>query len=131
MQTQNGYLPLATFLFCFLITGNVYSQSKYLDSIELEAQSLNLDKSTEIPVEELEKKGTIKVPLSQTGGAITQLSPGLTVEQFETVLKQNYIGSFLFYKRLKNNLKDQVYQYYQANPDSKLIREKILKLNKK
>ena len=128
---QKGCLPLAIFILCFLITGNAYPQSKYLDSIELEAQSLSLDAKTEIPVEELDKKGTIKVPVSQVGGAITQISPGLSVEQFETILKQNYIGSYLFYNRLKNNLKDRVYQYYQANPDSKLIRERILKLNKK
>ena len=129
---QKGCLPLTGLIVCLLISGNAYPQSNsnYLEALEQEADHMNLDAQTEIPVESLEQNGTIQVPSALDGGAITRMSPGLSVEGFEQVLKLNYIGSYLFYKRLNNGRKDEVFQFYQVNPDADLIREEILRLNK-
>lgn len=129
---QKGCLPLTGLIVCLLISGNAYPQSNsnYLDALEQEADNMSLDSQTEIPAESLEQNGTIQVPNVLGGGAITRMSPGLSVEGFERVLKQNYMGSYLFYKRLNNDRKDEVFQFYQANPDADLIREEILRLNK-
>ena len=67
---------------------------------------------------------------NERGGARVDLTAGLTLEQFVTVLKNNYIGSYLFYSRLKDKQKAQVYSYYQSNPDEALVRKKILQLSK-
>jgi hypothetical protein len=53
------------------------------------------------------------------------------MEQFEATLKTNYIGSFLFYNRLTDAQKKEVYSFYQSNPDPEKIREKILQVSKK
>lgn len=66
----------------------------------------------------------------ERGGALVDLTAGLTLEQFVSVLKNNYIGSYLFYSRLKDSQKAQVYSYYQSNPDAALVRKKILQLSK-
>ena len=105
----------------------------YLESLEGEASALTLDKKTKTTPQNLSSDQglDLKQQWVNKGGAIVELKPGLTIEQFEIVLKNNYIGSYLFYKRLENDQKDEVFVFYQDNPDPKSIREKILQVSKK
>ncbi len=119
-------------LFFLFFTKNTYAQanSDYLKSLEGEASTLHLDGQTEKLLSN--NTGTPNSDSdSNKGGDISRLQPGLTLEQFEIAMKDNYIGSFLFYKRLAEEQKKRVYAFYQANPDPNKIREKILQEHKK
>ena len=123
-------------LFLLLLAKGAYSQtnSDYLESLEKEASELSLDRDTKNS-QKASSANAIKLfspgAGEAQGGAISDLSPGLSVEQFELVLKNNYIGSFLFYKRLSKAKKEKVYGFYLNNPDSDKVRQKILQVNKK
>ncbi|MDJ0832530.1 MAG: hypothetical protein QNJ69_03345 [Gammaproteobacteria bacterium] len=112
----------------------VYAQSSsdYLETLEGEASNLELDKRTK----STGTASSIAAPSSSSfnpeqGGAITDLGPGLSVEQFEQILQRNYIGSYLFYKRLNDQHKQEVYAFYQSNPDPAKVRDKILQVSKR
>ena len=131
---QKGLLLLFVSILLNCFSGIVAAQtnSDYLESLEGEASGLILDQETQKAPEQRPPATTsLGTQLTDQAGAIVELTPGLTVEQFESVLKNNYIGSFLFYKRLDNSQKDEVYVYYQDNPDPSKIREKILQVSKK
>ncbi len=126
------------FLFLFLFTTNAYSQanSDYLKSLEGEASELSLDNETreDQQKDSLSKRvKTFGLDLKdQKGGAaLSEFVPGLSLQQFELVLKNNYMGSYLFYKRLSADNKEQVYGFYENNPDLQKVRDKILQINKK
>ncbi len=106
------------------------SNSDYLQSLEGEASELDLDNKTKNANQSSNAASSVSKEWSGQGGAIFKLTPGLSFDQFEVVLKNNYIGSFLFYKRLSNSQKDRVFKFYQDNPDPSKIREKILQVSK-
>lgn len=55
----------------------------------------------------------------------SQLDDGLSHEEFEQSLRDNYYGSFIFYNRLSDWNKKQVYASYQKNNDIEMIRNEI------
>ncbi|MDJ0882034.1 MAG: hypothetical protein QNJ56_10325 [Gammaproteobacteria bacterium] len=132
---QKGFLLLFMFILLGLFTKVAIAQanSDYLESLEGEASALTLDEETKTKTQNTQSSQGFDADKQwvNKGGAIVELKPGLTIEQFEIVLKNNYIGSYLFYKRLENVQKDEVFMFYQDNPDPKSIREKILKVSKK
>ena len=119
-----------------LFAGSLWSQSEseYLNSLKGEASNLTLDLEARPTAQLSTQDRDTELSGNTSGsnaGAIKELIPGLTVEQFEQILKNNYMGSYLFYSRLDDEDKMQVYGFYLNNPDSKKLREKILQLNKK
>ncbi len=122
-------------LFLLLLSNSVYSQesSDYLKLLEGEASGLNLDSQTKNS-QKKSPSNSIKLfspgESDSQGGGITELFPGLSQKQFELVLKNNYIGSYLFYKRLSELKREEVYQYYQTGPDPSMIRKKIIQVGK-
>lgn len=130
---RKGCLPFFIFTLFALNSSNVLAQTNddYLKSLEGEASNLTLDKQTQTAPARTSKPDGIGGGWSANqSGDISDLVAGLSVEQFEAVLKSNYIGSYLFYKRLNNDQKDQVYVFYQSNPDPDKVREKILQVSK-
>lgn len=118
-----------------LISGASLAQSnaEYLKTIESEASGLRIDKETAQPGSARADNPTrlFKNEFEDDlGGARIDLTAGLTIEQFEHVLKNNYIGSYLFYKRLSDEKKQIIYQFYQGNPDPAQVRKKILQVSK-
>ncbi len=113
------------------VVGSAVAQSNadYLKSLKGEAESVTLDKQTKAGSTSSVSK-TVASKLD-SGGSPGRLVSGLTIEQFEKVLQQNYIGSYLFYKRLNNGQKDEVYASYQGNPDPDSVRDIIQKVSKK
>ena len=134
-QVRKGcWLCLLLFLLS-LFASRVWSQSEseYLDSLKGEASNLTLDLEARPAAQLSTQDGDAELPKNTSGsnaGAIKELIPGLTVEQFEQLLKNNYMGSYLFYSRLDDRAKKEAYDFYLNNPDSKTLREKILQLNK-
>ncbi len=106
------------------------SSDSYLDAIEGEASELSLDQKTQAQQNESPRAVNV-APATQEAEQFNQLVPGLTVEQFEQVLKTSYIGSYLFYKRLPNNLRDEVYESYKSDSNPDAVRAKIIEVSKK
>jgi len=121
-------------LFVFISGASLaQSNAQYLKIIESEASGVRVDKETA-------QSGSARADTptrlfknefeNNLGGARIDLTAGLTIEQFEHVLKNNYIGSYLFYKRLSDAKKQKIYQFYQNNPDPAQVRKKILQVSK-
>ena len=116
-----------------MLSVNVYSQdeSLYLDSLDAEANGLRLDRNTQMSVDAPALKtvdAAIKVSDEENaGGAGTNLRDKLSFQQFGRVLKDNFMGSFYYYKQLNGQQKFEVYSTYQRHPELDLIRESILK----
>ncbi len=123
-------------LFLLLLSTNIFAQanSDYLELLDGEASELKLDNKT---TNSQKKSSPKSIKLfgqgkgAVQGGDITVLFPGLSHQQFEVVLKNNYIGSYLFYKRLSESMREEVYGFYQNNPDPTKVRAKILQVSKK
>lgn len=109
------------------------SSPGYLESLQNEAEGLSLDKSTETvvnPTSPPPRGNPLTATQGNHAGAIEEFASGLSVEQFEQLLQHNYMGSYLFYKRLGQVHKDEVYRFYQQNPNPDQVRQKILQIKK-
>jgi hypothetical protein len=114
-----------------LAVGSAVAQSNedYLKSLEGEAESVILDKQTKAAsTNTVSKTDASKL---DSGALPGKLISGLTIGQFEKVLQQGYLGSYLFYKHLNKSQKDMVYASYQENPDPDSVRDIIQKVSKK
>lgn len=120
-----------------LFSGVLMAQTEadYLRSIEVEASGSSVDSETARSASEKSGKDTTRLFERESGqaqgGARVDLTAGLTRPQFEQVLKNSYIGSYLFYKRLSEAQKARVYQFYQTNPDPVHVRNQILQASKR
>jgi len=120
-------------LFVFISgTSLAQSNAEYIKSLESEAAGLSVDKDTTVS-DEAKVDNPTRLFKNESendlGGARIELTAGLNVEQFEYVMKNNYIGSYLFYMRLSEAKKQIVYQFYQSNPDPPKVRKKILQVS--
>lgn len=108
----------------------VLSQSTddYLKQLEGEASGLTLDEKTQtgVPVTQSSPAAS---GVGSSGGA-GEFVGGLPIERFEQALQQNFMGSYLFYKRLTNTQKGEIFGFYQQNPDPDAVRAKILQVSK-
>ena len=130
-------LNIALLFLLMIFSSSVFAQSgsDYLKALEGEAENLSLDKGTKAG------GGNFNPQIPQAAetkpewdpgesGAIRALQPGLSIAHFAEVLKNNYIGSYIFYKRLSNESKQEVYNYYLETPDSEKVRDKIIQVSK-
>lgn len=106
----------------------VFSQTDYLDSLQGEAESLVLDEKTHF--NDTSQSSAPGVVNEDDGGEINPFKAGLSQQDFESLLKTNYLGSYLFYNRLSAAKKAAVYQFYLDNPDAAGIRSRILAISK-
>ena len=134
---RNGYVQCVFFMLISVFAANTWSQSssEYLETISSEANKLSIDDDSQAsitkPVQDRIAQSTISSDGSNQAGAIKELVPGLSVDEFEILLKNNYMGSYLFYKRLDDKEKKEIYDYYQENPDPGKLRIRILQIKKK
>jgi len=120
-------VTIISFLFVNYLNALAQTNSEFLQALEGEVEDLTVDKATRANQEDLIKKPQFDAGES---GAILELQPGLSIAQFTEVLKNNYIGSHIFYKRLNDGQKQEVYKYYLENPDPAKIRAKIIQVSK-
>ena len=114
------------------VKAKVLKESDYLDGLLAEAESTNLDSSNAISTKELnEKNTTTKIEhwniYSQN---LNRLRPGLEWKEFETVLKNSYFASYVFYKRLNPISKNLVFKEYENKANIKQLRAKIISLSR-
>ncbi len=116
-----GYILLffASINICFAQATDIY-----LQLLEGEASHLTLDNQTKAKTE---KTPTINTTTSSDGG----LPIGLAFEAFFQHLKINYIGSYIYAKRLSSSGKIEIYDFYKKNNDPQAIRTQIIKTSKK
>jgi hypothetical protein len=113
------------------------SDNDYLKMLESEAEDAKLDQSGQLK----DKK-----QVSEENSAITKwnwnrdgdinsdaLPPGLTQDEFATLLKQNFYGTFVFYRKLNSVDQNTIYYHYKNASPAVLepVRQDILSHLKK
>ena len=116
----------------------VASDDAYLKMLEGEAEDLQLDQSGQ-----LKSKAPVKNSSSDTVNetdwkwegdlSADSMPKGLEQDKFSSVLKQNFYGTFVFYRKLNSVDQQTVYYHYSKSADPNLdsIRQHILSLLKK
>jgi len=136
IQRRNSSFHLsAVFFSMFLFTADASAQgvSDYLNELEGEAAGLTLDSNSKSVNQ---NGGTSIEPTTSDWNPEQQsiskegLGAGLTPNDFEKTLKSQYFGTYLFYKRLSDSGKQQVYQFYLNNTDPEAIREQVINISK-
>ena len=116
----------------------VASDDEYLKMLEAEAEDVKLDQSGQLKEKEQINKGSTdgitKTNWTWEGDLQGDILPaGLEQDEFTTLLKQNFYGTFVFYQKLNSVDQQTVYYHYTkasiANLDS--TRQDILNLLKK
>ena len=111
----------------------VATDDAYLKMLEGEAEEVSLDKSGQLKdTEQTDKsstEGITKKNWTWEGDLEGDTLPsGLAQDEFASLLKQNFYGSFVFYRKLNSNDRDTVYYHYTKASTANLdvIRQDIL-----
>ena len=100
----------------------VATDDEYMKMLETEAEDLEVDKSGQLEYKEQANnsstEGLIKENWTSEGDLEGDvLPPGLAHDEFVTLLKQNFFGSFVFYRKLNSiDQKTIYYHYTKASP---------------
>lgn len=107
-------------------------ESSYLDGLSAEADETNIDNSSAISSEEIKEKNSTKQieRWNINSQNLSGLRSGLKWKEFETVLKNSYFASYVFYKRLDPTSKSLVFKSYENKASIKQIRAKIISLSR-
>ena len=128
------------FVAAFLMwsTSVAASDDAYLKMLEGEAEDLQLDQSGQLkdePSVDNSSSDTVNNTEWKWEGDLLadSLPKGLTQEEFASVLKQNFYGTFVFFRKLNSVDQQTVHYHYSKsdNPNLDSIREHILSLLKK
>lgn len=130
MQLINR-LFICVVMLCMLVsTPALAADDAYLKMLNGEAEELELDQSGQLKQEE--QKSTHIKQSDMWGGELQsdEIPKGLSPEEFESVLKQNFYGTYMFFNKLDSADKQTVfYRYSKAGtPDTEVIRQSIMDL---
>ncbi len=126
-------LGMTSFLLLgYLQAGVVWAQEDaYLRELESEAQEVRVDPKTDRTRPEV-------VPQSFTGswGADKQnleegLPSGLGREAFDAALEERFYGSYIFYRDLPRQARDEVYNHYTAGAGIDELRKLIIEFRRR
>ncbi|MCK5394711.1 MAG: hypothetical protein KAJ32_01900, partial [Gammaproteobacteria bacterium] len=111
----------------------VATDDAYLKMLEGEAEEASLDKSGQLkdaePINKNSTDGITKTNWTWEGDLEGDaLPPSLAQDEFATVLKQHFYGSFVFYRKLNSIDQQTVYYHYTKSSSADLdsIRQDIL-----
>ncbi len=128
---------LLTLSFLVLLSSAVFADDDYLKMLESEASDLELDQSGQINKPKIDKNsdqdGITKQGWKWEGELDGDTLPtGLERDEFATLLKQQFYGTFVFYRKLNSNDQKTVYYHYSKSPEPDLdvVRKDILDLLK-
>lgn len=110
------------------------SADAYLDALNDAASGVEVDAATEITIDS--DKEVLKETERQAASSSASTTPaavkvagnmpaGLDLAGLESFLKQSYIGSYAFFKRLADEQKQAVFSAYQSRPDIDYLRAQI------
>ncbi len=112
----------------------------YLKMLEGEAEDLRLDQSGQLKKQEevvdvKSSKESIKKTNWTWEGDLEGdiLPPGLTQDEFKSLLEQNFYGTFVFYRKLSSIDRQTVHYHYSKKQKAELdiVRQEILDLLKR
>ena len=113
------------------------SDDDYLKMLESEAEDVKLDQSGQLKSKQQRSKddsGITKTNWNWEGDMSGDvLPPGLAQDEFATLLKQHFYGTFVFYRRLNSVDQNTIYYHYEKASPAELepIRQDILSHLKK
>ena len=132
IQTILRYFSLVL----LLNAGNVAADD-YLNMLEAEADDLSLDRSGQLKKNKqantTNKESITKKKWKWEGELQEDALPlGLAQDEFATLLKQRFYGTFVFYRRLNHINQANVYKKYQQikMPEITIIRSLVIKYSK-
>lgn len=114
----------------------IASDDEYLKMLEGEAEDVQLDKSGQLKEKEQtnESSSVITKTNWKWEGDLegNTLPPGLAQDEFALLLKQNFYGTFAFYRKLNSVDQETVFYHYSKTSTAELdsIRQDILNLLK-
>lgn len=123
-------LCTVTLIFSFQASA---ADDEYLKMLEGEAEDLELDQSGQLNDVKTESNSSQEVITKKDwkwegklDGDV--LPPGLAQDEFASLLKDNYYGSFVFYRKLNSNDQKTVYYHYTKASPARLdaVRQDIL-----
>lgn len=109
----------------------------YLKMLESEAEEVKLDQSGQLKEKEHisdDDSGITKTDWNWEGDMNGDvLPPGLARDEFATLLKQHFYGTFVFYRKLNSIDQNTIYHHYKKSSPAELepIRQDILSHLKK
>lgn len=109
---------IATLLIASITISEISVASSYLQELEKEAAALADSE------QKAGKKNEHEWTQQQTGSG-ENIEAGLSKEDFEKALKNQFYGSYLFYSSLSDAKQQVVYEEYQNNNDIEHLRESI------
>ncbi len=126
---------------CLLFSGlnALAADDAYMQMLEGEAEKLELDQSGQLQHDTAAKVRNNKHLSGREGfgwkGSLDgeTLPSGLQYEEFESILQENFYGTFLFYNKLSSTDKRTVYYRYKKAASTSLenVRKNILDLIKR
>jgi len=137
-STSRTAISIFVMAFITWSTSVVASDDAYLKMLEGEAEDLQLDQSGQLKdklsVDNSSSDTVNKTEWKWEGDLLADSLPkGLSQEEFAAVLKQNFYGTFVFYRKLNSVDQQTVHYHYSksGNPNLDSIRQNILSLLKK
>lgn len=106
----------------------------YLDGLSAEANKTNVDNSSIISTKALKESARSSSKVEHwdiNTQNLGTLRPNLKWKEFESILKDNYFASYVFYKKLDPTSKNLVYKDYKNSPNIDHIRAKIISLSRR
>jgi hypothetical protein len=104
---------------------------QFLDTIRGEVHAVEVDSASQ---KSLSGRTIVSKPAAKTRKSAPKrvvehdMPLNLSASELGAHLKNNYLGSYSFYKRLNDEQKQLVYQIYRKQPRIALLREKIKQL---
>lgn len=127
---------VSSIVIIFLSTFNAQADD-YLKMLESEAEDVKLDQSGQLKDKERisdDDSGITKTDWNWEGDMNGDvLPPGLARDEFATLLKQHFYGTFVFYRKLNSIDQNTIYHHYKKASPAELepIRQDILSHLKK
>ena len=124
MTLRNHYRVVVVLVsLLFSMMSSTVRADDYLKMIEGEAEDLTLDKSGQIVNQEqpaeLSADDITRTDWKWEGDLQhNEIPPGLAQDEFATLLKQHYYGTFVFYRKLSSVDQNTVYYHYSQTSEA-------------
>ncbi|RMG35231.1 MAG: hypothetical protein D6720_07650 [Gammaproteobacteria bacterium] len=105
----------------WLVSSAAFSADDYVSELESEA--------TKVEAREIDpaegKEEVVAPPEGRAVAPVVPVRPGGR-EAFETLLKDHYLGTYRFYKKLPERSREEIFEQYRGGADIAVIRNKIV-----
>jgi len=111
-----------------VVSGPAFADA-FLDAIKGEVDALQVDPASQKSMtgrRPATSSEALRRKISQQRiPAVRDMPEAMTQQEFETYLRQHFLGSYAFYNRLSKRKKDRVYRNYLDRPELAYVKEQI------